>query len=196
MTICPICKQKIDDDSYYCEHCGQELFLCPHCFPTTHKFGKGAGKRCGSCGAVLIAAKNQETGNMNNRSTLDTPFQPSQPAPQKPVETPRLTQPQPLMSPAVPSATSLFCQAMQTRIVLQDGAVIGREKGDYVSLLSTFIYISSIHARLNKTSTGWTITDLGSRNGTKVNGIPCSPTQSFSVGDIVRIANFYDFKAE
>jgi len=85
---------------------------------------------------------------------------------------------------------------MNTRLMLIDSGIIGREQGNYTAQLSTFIYISSIHARFNQTPSGWTITDLGSRNGTKVNGIPCAPTQNISVGDVVRIANFYNFIVE
>lgn len=87
---------------------------------------------------------------------------------------------------------------MNTRIKLINGALIGRTQGEYASQLATFNYISGRHAILQMTSNGWTITDVGSTNGTKVNGIRATTNvpMPFRTGDIVRIANTYDFKAE
>jgi len=93
-------------------------------------------------------------------------------------------------------ATTMVCHAMQTRLQLMDGALIGREQGNYHPQLAMFRYVSGLHAQLRLTSGQWTITDLGSRNGTRVNGIPCTPTLPFGKGDIVRLANFYDFIVE
>lgn len=60
-----------------------------------------------------------------------------------------------------------------------------------------YIHIGKTHARLRKLSDSrWEITDLGSRNGTKVNGMPCSPVGTFCMGDLVRIASYYDFMVE
>ena len=100
-------------------------------------------------------------------------------------------------TPSVQQPTCLFCRAENIKLPLLDGAVIGRTNGNYVSALSKCIYISGTHARLRKLSDSrWEITDLGSRNGTKVNGMPCSPVGTFSMGDLVRIASYYDFMVE
>ena len=96
----------------------------------------------------------------------------------------------------MPTATSMVCHAMQTRIQLIDGAIIGREQGNYVAQLGVFRYVSGIHAQLRLNGSQWLITDLGSRNGTRVNGIPCTPALPFNKGDIIRLANFYDFIVE
>lgn len=185
MTTCPKCKKIIDDDGYYCEHCGEELYVCPKCFPVTRVYGKGAGKRCGNCGEPLVAAKTLGSAApaIGDVPKVTVTAQPVQNA----------TTPPP---PIANQAASLFCAAMNTRIQLRDNAMIGRVQGDYVSQLGTFQYISGIHARLNFDGQQWTITDLGSRNGTRVNGLPCAPALSFRKGDVIRIANFYDFKVE
>ena len=95
--------------------------------------------------------------------------------------------------PAMP--VDLYCAAMHITIPLIQGAVIGRTTGNYTAQLGQCIYISGTHASLGQDAAGWTITDLGSRNGTKVNGVACVPHQParINVGNIVRIANFYDF---
>ena len=84
---------------------------------------------------------------------------------------------------------------MDIRIRRIQGAGIVRTTGNYVGQLGECIYISGTHASLGQDAAGWTITDLGSRNGTKVNGVACVPHQParINVGNIVRIANFYDF---
>lgn len=95
-------------------------------------------------------------------------------------------------------ASYLVCQAEQVSIPLINGAVIGRTAGDYANILGKCIYISGIHARLTQNGSVWSITDLGSRNGTKVNGVACQPNvpMTFKAGDTIRLGAFYDFRAE
>ncbi|MDE5881261.1 MAG: FHA domain-containing protein, partial [Muribaculaceae bacterium] len=54
---------------------------------------------------------------------------------------------------------------------------------------------SASHATLKKEGDHWIIADVGSRNGTAVNGKWCFSPLPFRKGDIVRIGNFYDFRA-
>ncbi len=57
---CYHCKQQIDDDSLFCDQCGEKIWICPQC----HTPGKGEGKRCGLCGGALVdAAMVTEAGN-------------------------------------------------------------------------------------------------------------------------------------
>lgn len=95
-------------------------------------------------------------------------------------------------------ASYLVCQAEQVSIPLMNGAVIGRTAGDYANILGKCIYISGMHARLTQNGSVWSITDLGSRNGTKVNGVACQPNvpMAFKAGDTIRLGAFYDFRAE
>lgn len=93
------------------------------------------------------------------------------------------------------TATMLVCSKYGLSIPLKDGAIIGRTTGNYVSVFGQCSYVSSRHAQLKKTGQGWTITDLGSTNGTTVNGVPCRPTLSFDIGDKVCLAVYYEFTA-
>lgn len=95
-------------------------------------------------------------------------------------------------------ASYLVCQAEQVSIPLMNGAVIGRTAGDYANILGKCIYISGMHARLTQNGSVWSITDLGSRNGTKVNGVACQPNvpMAFKMGDTIKLGAFYDFRAE
>lgn len=175
---CPQCGEMIDADSRYCDQCGAMMYLCPEHLI----FGKGHGKRCGQCGKELVAA--DQLDKQQPQGPVQQPVEPAQP------EQPRTGTYTP---PAMP--VDLYCAAMNITIPLIHGAVIGRTNGNYTALLGQCIYISGTHASLGQDAAGWTITDLGSRNGTKVNGVECVPHQParINVGNIVRIANFYDF---
>lgn len=127
--------------------------------------GKGEGKRCGKCGKPLVDAESLAKKGMK---------------PEVPVN-------------ALP--TKLVCDAQNITLELIDGALIGRVYGPYASQLSGLQFISANHATLKKGDDHWIIADVGSRNGTAVNGQWCCSPLPFRKGDIVRIANFYDFRA-
>ena len=48
MIICPTCKEEIDDDSRYCDQCGQALLYCNQCGRV------GVGRRCTYCGGLMV----------------------------------------------------------------------------------------------------------------------------------------------
>ena len=102
--------------------------------------------------------------------------------------------PQKSQQPA--AATKLVCRQENITLVLQNGAVLGRLEGPYQAMLSRLEFVSARHAQLWAEGDKWIISDLGSRNGTAVNGQWCYNPLPFSIGDTVRLANFYDFVAE
>ncbi len=168
LTPCYTCKAMIEDDSVFCDQCGAELYICPKC----KKFGKGAGKRCASCGGELVRA-GQDVALGSDRSDRSD-------SSDKIVE---------------PASLALVCDNPAVTLTLADGAVIGRTTGDYVAQLGSLIYISGRHASLSFTAGKWYITDLGSRNGTTVNGFKCQPGQPVALmaGDNVKFAKTYNF---
>lgn len=176
MSKCYKCGADIDSDSLFCDQCGAEQYVCPKC----HIIGKGPNKRCGMCGSPLVPA----TGQQGNNSTQQQGAAQQQGAMQQ--------------QGATRMASYLVCQAEQVSIPLMNGAVIGRTAGDYANLLGKCIYISGMHARLTQNGSVWSITDLGSRNGTKVNGVACQPNvpMAFKMGDTIKLGAFYDFRAE
>ena len=202
---CPTCKAEIDSDSIYCDQCGAALMRCPQCGQLRK------GKFCPACGkptVALAAAAPADTAPAQAPQPPQQPIQqPVQPA-QPPQQPPR---PQPYARPttspgygdspatSVPPATAatrLVCHAMGITLHLQNGAIIGRKTGAYMSQLGACSYLSRSHARLDFDGVRWTITDLGSTNGTTVNGFPCRPSAPFAKGDTVRLGANYDFIAE
>ncbi len=47
MIICPSCKEEIEEESHYCDQCGQELVYCTSCGRV------GMGRRCTYCGGLM-----------------------------------------------------------------------------------------------------------------------------------------------
>ena len=190
MSKCYKCGADIDSDSLFCDQCGAEQYVCPKC----HIIGKGPNKRCGMCGSPLVPATGQQGNNSTQQQGAAQPFAGA--AQQQGAAQPFAGTAQ--QQGATRMASYLVCQAEQVSIPLMNGAVIGRTAGDYANLLGKCIYISGMHARLTQNGSVWHITDLGSRNGTKVNGVACQPNvpMAFKTGDTIKLGAFYDFKAE
>ena len=204
MSKCYKCGADIDSDSLFCDQCGAEQYVCPKC----HIIGKGPNKRCGMCGSPLVPATGQQGNNSTQKQgAAAQPFAGASQQQGAAQPFAGAAQQQGAAQPfagaaqqqgAARMASYLVCQAEQVSIPLINGAVIGRTAGDYANILGKCIYISGMHARLTQNGSVWSITDLGSRNGTKVNGVACQPNvpMAFKTGDTIRLGAFYDFRAE
>lgn len=146
---CPYCKEIIDDDSHYCDQCGKELRFCPECHQPKR------GTECPACGADLVSAKEY--------------FKPQETP--KPQEHPKLQKPEGTAAPS-PSALSLL-EGDGFRLTLKEG-VFGRTTGIYPEF-GTQMYISGRHGELRCVDGQWQIRDLGSHNGTFLNGARLVP---------------------
>ncbi len=51
MITCPNCKEEIENNSRYCDQCGQKLFYCSSCGRV------GTGRHCIYCGGLMWEAK-------------------------------------------------------------------------------------------------------------------------------------------
>jgi hypothetical protein len=66
---------------------------------------------------------------------------------------------------------------------LRTHATLGRASDNHVVLLDTFV--SSYHARLDRLDGEWWLTDLDSRNGTLLNGVPVTKPVPLVDGDVI-----------
>lgn len=73
------------------------------------------------------------------------------------------------------------------RVAIRGPIIIGRSPGADIVISDDFV--SSRHARVTPTSTGATIEDLGSTNGTIVNGSRVLGTTPVQVGDVIDIGD-------
>lgn len=181
MIICPKCKEEIDDDSRYCDQCGQEMLYCSSCGRV------GVGRRCTSCGAIMVRYDElQEQSNKSSSVSTNLPF-----VSQRVTTNAGAGFPKPPSQSGVPTLT-LYNPSLEIRMIGVNGAVIGRRQGPYQQLFENNMYISGVHAQLiYKPDSGWCIIDKHSSNGTKLNQRDLLPDvpMTMKAGDIVTLAN-------
>ena len=188
MIICPNCREEIEEESHFCDQCGQELVYCSSCGRV------GMGRRCTHCGSLMVSAdeiiqKRQESRRTSisytSNSLVNSIVQDLNQSQRKPEG-----HDMPVMS-GIPTLT-LYNPTLDIRMVGVNGAVIGRKQGPYQQLFVNNMYISGLHAQLiYKPDAGWCIIDKHSSNGTKLNQRDMLPDVPMSLksGDIVTLAN-------
>ena len=200
LVKCPFCSKEIENDSFYCDQCGEELRVCP----SGHGFKKG--KICSECGTKLVEAKNAADNQAQPvaapplqpqavetqlPNTYQTPPVAVENVSQNATETAEKTI-RPAAQPAEPKY--LISDTLNARLELRNGAIIGRKTGDYINVFGNQDYVSRTHARVQKNNAGyWEIVDLDSANGTFLNGQQLAPNQpaAFKIGDTIA---FYNIK--
>lgn len=123
------------------------------------------GTECPACGADLVSAE-----------AFFTPTPQTKPS----------TKPEPQPEPKTAAPT--FLEGDGLKLTLKEG-VFGRTTGIYPEF-STSIYISGRHGELRCVDGQWQLRDLGSHNGTFVNGVKLSPNVwiDLHLGDQLKIA--------
>ena len=176
MIICPTCKEEIDNDSHFCDQCGQALLFCDRCGNV------GVGRRCTRCGGLMVApSSNPAEGVPGMSESLKMEMATSRSV--------RGNQQQ--GGNGVPVLT-LANDSLNIRIVGINGAIIGRRTGPYSHSFDKYPYVSGTHAQLKySVNTGWCVVDKHSSNGTKLNQRNLQPDvdMSLSNGDVLTIAN-------
>ena len=164
---CPSCKETIDDDSRYCDQCGEQIMVCSVC-------GRpGKGKCCTIDGKKLIPAAGGASV-----PTVQPPVM--QPVPQSNST-----------NNASGDKIKLTSQIHGIMIEAGDGDIIGRKNGAFAGVFSRFNFISGTHCKIVKNAAGWHIQDMGSTNGTIYNGTALVPNALYPIasGTTVKIAD-------
>ena len=176
MIICPTCKEEIDNDSHFCDQCGQALLFCDRCGNV------GVGRRCTHCGGLMVAPSNGPAEGVPGMSeSLKMEMATSR----------SMRGNQQQNNNGIPVLT-LANDSLNIRIVGINGAIIGRRTGPYSHFFDKYPYVSGTHAQLKyAVNTGWCIADKHSSNGTKLNQRSLQPDvdMSLSNGDVLTIAN-------
>ena len=179
MIICPTCKEEIDNDSHFCDQCGQALLFCDRCGSV------GIGRRCTKCGGLMVApGGSPQQPRISESLQMDINGGTTGSASM-------LDMVQPRQTGGVPVLT-LSNDSLNISIVGTNGAIIGRKNGPYTQFFSQCPYVSGTHAQLKyNASTGWCITDRHSSNGTKLNQRTLQPDVEMSLhnGDTLTLAN-------
>lgn len=123
----------------------------------------------GEPAVMLVGAEDVSAGNCVVEPSTDLPTAPS--AAEAPVET-----------------WHLVGESGMRFEIVGDRVTVGRQGTCSVHIPDT--NVSRVHAELRRTSTGWTVEDRGSTNGTKVNGTaiaeptPVQPGDTLSFGSV------------
>lgn len=206
--ICAFCNENIDDDSLYCDQCGEAIKVCEKC-------GKpGTKKRCTADGANLIFKKDARGTQQQSAGQAVQPDQASAGQEVQPGSASAAQAAASSQSPAGPVAQSdsgaavqagdtstLRPGALQKLYLTNDSAAVsleytetallGRAVGPYIDFFAAYRTISRQHALIEKNAAGWFISDKGSANGTSVDSmklLPDTPTQ-LNNGNIVQLAD-------
>ena len=208
MIQCPECRNMIPDDSAFCDQCGKELKWCPECKRPKR------GTECPVCGSDLIPGRKWLEGGaasaaVAGEGTASDPVRgsaahPSPPGGWAPPSngaeggTPLGGSPSPATSGDAPSNSTPSASALVGngwRLTLQPGQ-FGRAGGIWPEL-GTCPYVSSRHGTISGDAGNWNITDIGSTNGTFVDGVRLQTgvATPLKKGARVRIATL-DFTVE
>ena len=174
MIICPTCKEEIDDDSRYCDQCGQALLYCNQCGRV------GVGRRCTYCGGLMVVPGKEAQQSENVASVGYATYGSIRPDDSRPG------------APGGMPVLTLANDSLNIRIVAMNGAIIGRRKGPYTQFFEKQAYVSGTHAQLIfKPETGWCVVDKHSSNGTKLNQRQIQPDVEMTLnnGDVLAVAN-------
>ena len=177
MIICPTCREEIDDDSHYCDQCGQALLFCNQCGRV------GIDRRCTYCGGLMVAPGGQNSSSASSGTSIPG-F-----ASFGSIGGQGISQPKGMNR--IPELT-LLNDSLNIRIVAMNGAIIGRRQGPYTQFFANHAYVSGVHAQLKYNSeTGWCVADKHSSNGTKLNQHSMQPDVEMTLnnGDILTVAN-------
>jgi hypothetical protein len=182
--ICPnkLCKQEIPDDSCFCDQCGVQLFRCSKCGFI------GTGKYCGTCGGALSAV---EPPHPDDSPETPPPEQAAIPV-QEPA--PALVQQAPSQATVIislPADKLVLRNPEGWKIALEKDDILGRTNGRHTAHLGKYQVISSRHAGITRENNEWFITDLGSTNGSYVNGVKLQPNVPVKIkqDDVIVLAN-------
>ncbi len=169
---CAYCDAMIDDDSVYCDQCGEEILLCPVC-------GKpGKGKRCIYDGNALVSATEQAAGG--DTKVLGAAAGPG-PGPAA-GSTAGAVAGAPagggtIRPGATPATIRISSKEHGVELEVAPGSVVGRKSGELTDFFGRFDTVSGTHARFDRTDSQWSVTDLGSTNGTYLNERTLSPQE-------------------
>jgi len=195
---CPACKKDIDGDSLYCDQCGEQIFVCSVCGRA------GKGKRCIFDGKEMVVPGAQAGASPAGASQAGASQTTSQAAAASPssgtsiINNPPVSTPAPVYqaaqtgaAPASPNKVKFSAQNLGIVIEPKEGDVLGRTKGTFASVLGRLSHISGSHCQILKVNGAWSIMDLGSTNGTFINGAKLNPNTAvpLSNGAKVKLAD-------
>ena len=172
--ICPYCKMNIEGNLYFCDQCGQEMLTCPDCG------NLGKGKKCIHDGTTLITRR--ERAGFPDVSPAEKVGSGG--------AGPPLTEARTACSHA--AELHLINRRLDLDLAITGDQMIGREVGTFTETFSGYPQVSRQHCEIRfDKKNGWSVVDLDSTNGTRLNNVPLIPRQAQPLTDrsLLLIAN-------
>jgi hypothetical protein len=162
------CASQIPDDSQFCDQCGKLIMKCPKCGVL------GTSKFCTKDGSPM------QPRAMEPLTTAATPPSASGAPPAQ------VSQAAPATSAAVSDAGATvrspspfqgsvlqLLHAGGIQLSCAPESILGRKAGPHAAYLAPYTYISGQHGKLLLKGGTWYYLDLGSTNGSRLNGSAC-----------------------
>lgn len=169
MIVCAHCQSELEDDSFYCDQCSKEVFICTYCGKT------GIGKRCIHDGKPLMSAQANATAKTSMTAPASvgivTGLSAKSPASSR-VQPPAIQQNK--SAPVVTSTLTLINNTLNLRILIENDDIIGRNQGQHTAIFGQYNQVSGKHAQFtyDRLLNAWCVTDLNSTNHTKLGAAP------------------------
>jgi len=186
MIECLFCNASIEDDSFFCDQCGEALKKCQKC----GTYGKG--KRCTQCGDIMIVLSEEVAPTLS-----PTPAQANQTPEVTPIVPPVPVVKDDSVYEATIRQSDMPVLTFQNSVLhinfsVEHNDIIGRRQGRFTHIFANYNQVSGTHAKLiydNKM--GWCIEDMNSTNGCLLNGKKILPNTLNSLTDnsLVTIAH-------
>ena len=170
------CASQIPDDSQFCDQCGKLIMKCP---------------KCGILGTSKFCTK--DGSPMQSRAM--EPLISNSPPPSVPVDPPVQVSPvTPAPSAAIPDAGATIrspspfqdsllqlLHAGGIQLSCPPESILGRKAGPHSAYLAAYSYISGQHGKVILKGGTWYYVDLGSTNGSRLNGGACAAQTEYPI---------------
>ena len=163
----PKCVSQIPDESQFCDQCGKLIMKCPKCEEL------GTSKFCTKDGSPMQPRAMEPLTTTPPSSASGAPTAQTSPA----VAAPNAAVPDPGATVRSPSPfTGSLLQLLHAgglQLSCASESILGRKAGPHAAYLAAYSYISGQHGKILLKGGTWYYLDLGSTNGSRLNGSAC-----------------------
>ncbi|MFZ4616509.1 MAG: FHA domain-containing protein [Rectinemataceae bacterium] len=162
------CASQIPDDCLYCDQCGKLIMKCPKCGVL------GTSKFCTTDGSPMQPRALEPLSTaVPPLSTSGTP--PGQAVPAAPPAGAAAPDSGATVRSPSPFKSSVLqlLHAGGLQLACPSESILGRKAGPHAAYLAAYGYISGQHGKVILKGGTWIYVDMGSTNGTRLNGSAC-----------------------
>ena len=168
------CAADIPDDCSFCDQCGKSILKCPKCGLLA------MSKFCAKDGSPM-QPRVMETLHASPTVPIASAQQPASSMPPPPIEKSLPITDTIRSSAPAQGALLLLQHAGGIQLACPSDCVLGRKMGPHTAYLAAYSYISGQHGKVLLKNGVWYYLDLGSTNGTRLNGSSCVARSEYPI---------------